>query len=417
MMYFRRKMAPIKSNFMFFVRPGRKVKFEVEASFFNNSSKALEPLSSAPQSVPREKKLPFGPIKKMVMTDEQVFKILNEKNEQIELWRKKLSPFLDEEDTMLKNIIIDYETCSTEALVGVLNSVIDKFHSEAGDCLNVEVKTNSSHDSLPSLDESQSIDNNDTSNSKELNHNVSFSLLDKSDIFASSSIEDLSDHTTSDNDTTMETLNNEEDFQISKVESCFQQGSSKDLSQRISEIIHDAQFVCIDLSLCTIPDSINVDTDVVSKLKEALLNKPDKTQCLVGVVDVIEREDEVVVNNEYLVYVNAEMCVALKQVCLEEPNFCRNGKVAAIVHKIFNDEALSYETLGTFLNKNSKDFTAKMRESMLYQDLVRFSITTVLNQGQGEDVKQFIRESLLHFNKGKTNTPLYIFMDFFLVII
>ena len=49
---------------------------------------------------------------------------------------------------------------------------------------------------------------------------------------------------------------------------------------------------------------------------------------------------------------------------------------------------------------------------MLYQDLVRFSITTVLNQGQGEDVKQFIRESLLHFNKGKTNTPLYIFYGF-----
>ena len=50
-------MAPIKSNYMFFVRPGKKVKFEVEASFFNNSSKVLEPLSAAPHSVPREKKV------------------------------------------------------------------------------------------------------------------------------------------------------------------------------------------------------------------------------------------------------------------------------------------------------------------------------------------------------------------------
>ena len=82
------------------------------------------------------------------------------------------------EPQMLKNIIIDYETCSTEALGSVLNSVIDKFHSEVEDCLNVEVKTISNHDSLPTLDESRSINNNDTSSLKELNQDVSFSLLD-----------------------------------------------------------------------------------------------------------------------------------------------------------------------------------------------------------------------------------------------
>ena len=121
-------MAPLKSSYMFFVKPGEKYEFELEVLFYNNTTKGLEPISAASKTVPRDKKCAFGPVMKINAIDEEVFEIFNCKEENIQLFRSKLAPLLDSEDSMLKNVILKLNDKSTAALTCALNSVVEKFH-------------------------------------------------------------------------------------------------------------------------------------------------------------------------------------------------------------------------------------------------------------------------------------------------
>ena len=124
-------MAPNKSSFMFFLKPGDVYQFEIEVFFFNNKTKTVEPMSASSKQTPRVNKVRFGPVMKFIKIDEETFEIVNKEDEKLTLLRNKLSPMLDSEDSMLKKTIISFLDKSNSALLSALNALLDKFHEEA----------------------------------------------------------------------------------------------------------------------------------------------------------------------------------------------------------------------------------------------------------------------------------------------
>jgi hypothetical protein len=95
---------------------------------------------------------------------------------------------------------------------------------------------------------------------------------------------------------------------------------------------------------------------------------------------------------------------------LEGFSIQKNNFLPAIVHELGEHDHLDAATLGMFLNKNSKDFSQKVRENMKYQDLVRFCVSTISNQTKGSEVavKDYLKLALKEFSKGRSNWSLFI---------
>ena len=96
----------------------------------------MEPLSASSKSTPRAKKVPFGPIVVFKDVDDEVIEITNKHDERIQLFRSKLSPILDNEDSFLKKTVVAFQKRNNSALVSALNALVMKFHK----CLKVEQK-------------------------------------------------------------------------------------------------------------------------------------------------------------------------------------------------------------------------------------------------------------------------------------
>ena len=81
---------------------GTDYEFEVEPVYINTKTQLVEPLSASSRTTPRDKKIPFGPVKKVTVIDEKVIKIENETGIEVFLEVQKLAPLIDKEDSGLE---------------------------------------------------------------------------------------------------------------------------------------------------------------------------------------------------------------------------------------------------------------------------------------------------------------------------
>ena len=123
-------MTTNKSSFTFCLKDGTDYEFEVEPVYINTKTQLVEPLSASSRTTPRDKKVPFGPVKKVTVIDEQVIKIENEPGDEVFLEVQKLSPLIDKEDSRLKKELINLQNKDTNVLAQTLNDLINKMHGE-----------------------------------------------------------------------------------------------------------------------------------------------------------------------------------------------------------------------------------------------------------------------------------------------
>ena len=93
-------------------------------------SNLIEPLSASPRSTSREKKIPFGPVAKVSLIDDNYIRIVNRKGEEVMLEFEKLSPLIDREDGRLKKELIHLQNKGAMSLVSALNDLILQLHHD-----------------------------------------------------------------------------------------------------------------------------------------------------------------------------------------------------------------------------------------------------------------------------------------------
>ena len=423
-----------KSSFMFLLKPGEVYQFEIEPFFYNTTTKLLEPVSSSTKSTPRLKKVLFGPVQTITAVDEEVIEITNKKYEKIKLLRSKLSPMIDNEDSLLKNTILTFMNKSTSALVGALNALLERFHVDSckiPETLDVvgfgSPQLNSSTQSKADsslLEESPGSCTSVSLLSKNSGKRCSLRFSSVGSLYSDhrkrARTDDSGDETEVEDDETMSSADQSKTSKDLNVDEGSDRDEDPDIDEsdvtankediliRIGQVISDAKYSGVKSDKCEVPSSLLIDRDIVANLKESLLKHPDKTQCIIGVVRVLDEEKDKVVG-KMQVFVNPELFVAIQELGFEGINFYGEDQIPAVVHTLKRGEEVSAETLGIFLHKNAKEFSDQMRESMTYQDLLRFCCLTVSNQGQGEEVKDFIKKSLKDFGKGKENSALFLY--------
>ena len=389
---------------MFLLKPGNRYQFEIEACFFNTTSRGIEPISASSKSTPREKKLSFGPIEKFRKVDEEVIEIVNKKEDAVQLLVSKLSPRLDHEDSMLKNTILTLLDKGTDALVNALNALVDKFHAEEcrkiGDadddeevfsqgevspldesisrcsslsllrknsgkrctnqmssagsmysCVKRGKKTNvdESHEILEGEESVEEKDERESKLENDVNGLKEGEAVDR---------ERDPDHKVKEDETDGEALDRDP-------------VAEEDFTGRISDVVAEARFMPICIEDCEVSNALLINRDIVAKLKDALMQHPDKCQCIIGVIRVVDNMVDKNKVGKFHVFVNSELFIAIQELSFEGADFYGKNKVPAVVHTILEGEVLTCETLGIFLQKNSKTFSEQMRESMNYQDLLR----------------------------------------------
>ena len=153
--------------------------------------------------------------------------------------------------------------------------------------------------------------------------------------------------------------------------------STNDIRLRIEEIIEKAKFRSVDPDQCEVPDTVTINRNQVDTLKDALRIRPDKTQCVLGVVTV--NNDDGAVVGIYKVYVNPDLFEALRELRVEGITLFSNKMFPAIEHEVSQKDILDELTLGSYLSINSKDFSDRISSGLLYQDLLWFCCDTVIN--------------------------------------
>ena len=131
--------------------------------------------------------------------------------------------------------------------------------------------------------------------------------------------------------------------------------AGENLILRIQTVIKEAKFVGVVIEKCEVPSALLISRDIVANLKDSLLNHPDKTQCVIGVIKIVDENNSM--NGKHQVWVNAELFVAIQELSFEGIDFYGGDRIPTVVHTLTENEALNAETLGIFLNKNSKEFS------------------------------------------------------------
>ena len=121
-------MSACKSTFTFLLKEGEDFDFQLEPFFLNSKSQMVEPMSASPNSTPRANKKPFGAIHKIVKIDEEIIQVFNKESDSLEV--KRLSPFLDNDESRLKSTLIDLKEKPTDEIVKSLSQLISNFDSE-----------------------------------------------------------------------------------------------------------------------------------------------------------------------------------------------------------------------------------------------------------------------------------------------
>ena len=412
-----------QSSFTFVVKPGSSFMFELEPFYYNLKTKMLEPMSACSKSTPRSLKEPFGPIKDFAAIDSELFEIQNFKEETITLKYSKLSPRLESEDSMIKRTLIAMYDRGVPALVSGLNSLLDKFHNQntqtggetdprtpssgRGDPLETSVSsTLEGGSSFQEAECSTSLSRTSTSSSvsllrrdEQIYREDQLSPCKKAKVASALNIQEV---TNKDVDLELDVMDGERSEK--------QVTNDPDKLSRLSRIelvIEESKYQSISPDICEVPPSVIVNRDLVNELKDSLKSHPDKTQCFLGVVCVIDEEGNQ--SKKFQVYVNPELFLAIIE--LQHDGFCfyNENLIPAILHIISEKDSLDEVSLGMFLNQNSKEFSNKIRDSMSYQDLLRFCCHTVNNMKQvPEELKTYLKQALKQFSKGRQNASIFI---------
>ena len=436
------RMPVSQSTFTFLVKPGSRFTFGLEAFYFNNKTQELEPLSAASKSTPRCLKKPFGAITGLTVVDNELFEINNFNDEKIVLTFSKLAPLLERNESMIKNTLVAVYDKGLGTLISTLNTLIQKFHSEDR-CVTVAA----SHPPIPHPDTSlPGTSLPDTS--------LPDTPIKKDPLGSSPStrIESVSKPSGSGPPSRSQSINllaedggeeteyESDEDNISSPKKRARMDQSEILPQatnfldvndnnehptesivvteevsimeRINEVIDKARYKSVNSDWCEVPAGVKVNRDLVNQLKVSLRNHPDRTQCFLGVVCVGDKDDNMI--GPFHVYVNPELFLALRELRFEGFSLGKGDYFPAIVHEIDEKDDIDHITLGMFLNKNSKEFSDKIRETMTYQDLIRFCCqsTRNLKKGSEAEVKSYLKNALQEFSKGRPNSTLFISFAF-----
>ena len=80
--------------------------------------------------------------------------------------------------------------------------------------------------------------------------------------------------------------------------------AGENLILRIQTVIKEAKFVGVVIEKCEVPSALLISRDIVANLKDSLLNHPDKTQCVIGVIKIVDENNSM--NGKHQVWVNAD---------------------------------------------------------------------------------------------------------------
>ena len=442
---------PLKCTYTFKLVRGDSYKWEIEIFFFNHGVGELEPLSSSSQTVARSCKVPFGFIESVTHLSTERLGVSNKTGQRVALEFTKLSPMLDVNDSKLKRTLLHFKSISCAHVVGMLNKLIGEFHS---DSLKIDSSQSYINDSnvqmelvvestrkrmelFESSSESGYESNNLSKRSRSLviesqtvsilNETVEYRTEDsEEDIHSSplltcaspsmvqstpikdmekSIIRDLQN--VGESQVLDESHNKSVNLDTGKILDEIDKESSKSdhdsLMSQIKEIIGEVELKALQFENIVVPKEVSLDLSKVQKLREYLVNTPDKTKSsLIGVIALEDEGNGQI--DKYECWVNAELFTALSHLSLEGE--IDNNRVLAVVHMI-KDNDVDIKVLGNFLLANSLDFDTKFSDKMMYQDLLRFSIRLIREENT-EEVKKFVRESLKRFSKGYRNSALLL---------
>ena len=408
-----------KANYTFKTTPGTGQKFEVECFYVNQNTKILESISAASKSTPRHLKKPFGFIDNITVIDGDTLEIMNKDGERIQLFADRLSPLIDREDSLMKKTLLCVKNRGCNAIVGALSEVISKFKTipREAECGNESIKTvrtetedNSQAltsfslfdeasqktpevciEPLRGLSEGKSVRQSLVSQQIEEKISKTFSVKLSKDAEMYKSTAPNADRSKDDKVDNSQEGKEEEDDSISIIAS-------------IEEIVRKAKYCSIKFDSIEVPKQIQINRDLVNTLKGLLQHTPDKTQCFVGVVKVVDDDGEQV--GDYKIWVNVELFLAKLELEIEGCDENVTKQIFAVVHKVLVNSDVDPDVVGIFLNKNSIEFSSKLHEKMTYQDLVRMCCIT-LNADSSERSKSYLKSTLRSFAKGNKNSTLF----------
>ena len=381
----------------------------------------MEPLSSSSQPTPKLLKSRFGFIKEVSSLDSNTLQIMNAEDVTVRLLKDKFSPLLDTEDNGMKKTLLAVMDKDVAVLSSTLNAVIKKFHAEEYKLTDSEMGTmNSEAKSAAEAVGSQcsgSISKCTTEGSVastssvkeevETQHNEDLDLSFASNITHCLSVSMLEDKELSGIDKgvneplTGPPISNTEPTELMEIVEIDHQ----DIMSRMEDIISKAKYQTVSFENIVVPKQVKVERDLVDKLKDLLMHTPDKTQTFIGTIRHVDLGGDVIGPHE--VWVNPELFFALSELHAELGDSAPSDRVYAVVHEVFESDGISSLIVGIFLNANSKDFAAKIHVKMMYNDLIRLSVS-VISEENSERTKAFLKATLNSFTKGKKNSRFFI---------
>ena len=453
---------PLKSTFTFKLVPGETFQWEIEVFYFNFKSKDLEPLSSSPQTTPRDLKVSFGFLESVKFVDPQLLSVVNSRKNTALFQFERLSPMLDSDDSKLKRTLIHFKEQGCEKVVKTLNKLIVQFHADeqrvtsscgaTDSCISLSKGRNStvssktadgsSTSSRMSRSQSVSLLNKKFEIDQHTNLDLSYLGESSSQLVGKKRKNDCSktDETASRDDAMAgEEMGGEKKRKIDddKIETDGEMASDDsvtgeeanrkvegdssededergkvEIMKRVQQIIKKAKFLAVKFEKIAIPKDIIINKQTVSNFKEYLTRTPDKTKTsLLGLVRSVDDEENI---GMYECWVNPELFLAHMELKLERNESDESddsdeytNRALSVVHTVRSDDEVESRVLGNFLSANSKDFSIKFSEKLTYQDLLRFSIRT-LEEENSDQAKKFVRQTLRGFSKGNRHCGLFI---------
>ena len=314
----------------------------------------------------------------------------------------------------MKKTLLAVKDKDIEVLSSSLNSLIQKFHSDeykiTDSVVNSEYSSFAAVGCSTSISKASTLGSSVTSVVKEehdgdnlhssdssprnISQSLSVSLLEQTqDQLNKSNHGDNIEPQNSDKDEPME-----EDSEYEKVD-------SQDLMAKMEDIISKAKYQTIGYNNAVVPEQIIVDMDLVAKIKNLLQHTPDKTQTFIGTIKHVDYGGDAVGPHE--VWVNPELFLALKELNTELGDSGPSNRVYAVVHEVFETDEIGSVAVGLFLNANNKDFAEKVHVKMIYNDLIRLSVS-VISEEDSVRTKAFLKLTLNSFSKGRKNSGFFI---------
>jgi hypothetical protein len=394
----------LKSSYTMKVVPGDEYEWEMEAFFHNFKTKELEPLSSSPHSTPRHLKQSFGFIEFMEQVDSEILKIVNIKGEEIHLKFDKLSPLLDDKDCKMKKTLIQLKPSGCTSVVKSLNKLLVAFHDPENKVIipssvsEEELKSSKTCDNALNKVPTDISDYSQASGSEHV-QTLSVSINRSKDSYKNS-VSLLEKSSQSSSATTSPPAAKKS--KLGEENQCSE--GDENMLREIALIIKDAEFLGVKFQNIEIPKMVKIDPVRVTKLKESIRRAPDKTQCFVGLVKVVNAEGDQV--GRHQCWVNGELYVAMMELGMESDDEDQ-GRVLSVIHTVVEGDGIDSSVIGSFLLNNSKEFAAILHQNLNYQDLLRFACVTLTSENS-ERSKTFLKTTLRGFTKGFKNANFFI---------